>query len=55
VVFGLVSAGLGTVAFELSIPGCPLDQFDPLLALALEAGLFGSLLLIPLSIGVAIV
>jgi hypothetical protein len=55
VVFGLVSAGLGTVAFELSIPGSPLDQFDPLLALALEAGFFGSLLLIPLSIGVAIV
>ena len=55
VVFGLVSAGLGTVAFELSIPGSPLGQFDPLLALALEAGLFGSLLLIPLSIGVAIV
>jgi hypothetical protein len=46
---------LGTVAFELSIPGSPLGQFDPLLALALEAGLFGSLLLIPLSIGVAIV
>lgn len=51
----MVSAGLGTVAFELSIPGSPLGQFDPLLALALEAGLFGSLLLIPLSIGVAIV
>jgi hypothetical protein len=50
-----VSAGLGTVAFELSIPGSPLGQFDPLLALALEASLFGSLLLIPLSIGVAIV
>jgi hypothetical protein len=55
VVFGLVSAGLGTVAFELSIPGSPLGQFGPLLALALDAGLFGSLLLIPLSIGVAIV
>jgi hypothetical protein len=55
VVFGLVSAGLGTVAFELSIPGSPLGQFGPLLALALEAGLFGSLLLIPLSIGVAII
>jgi hypothetical protein len=55
VVFGLVLAGLGTVAFELSIPGSPLGQFDPLLALALEASLFGSLLLIPLSIGVAIV
>ena len=55
VVFGLVSAGLGTVAFELSIPGSPLGQFSLLTALALEAGLFGSLLLIPLSIGVAIV
>ena len=55
VVFGLVSAGLGAIVFELSIPGSPLGQFSPLLALALEAGLFGSLLLIPLSIGVAIV
>jgi hypothetical protein len=55
VVFGLVLAGLGTVAFELSIPGSPLGQFDPLLALGFEAALFGSLLLIPLSIGVAIV
>jgi hypothetical protein len=55
VVFGLVSAGLGAIAFELSIPGSPLGQFGPLLALALEAGLFCSLLLIPLSIGVAIV
>ena len=55
VVFGLVSAGLGTVAFELSIPGSPLGQFNPLLALALGAGFSGSLLLIPLSIGVAIV
>jgi hypothetical protein len=55
VVFGLVSAGLGAIAFELSIPGSPLGQFGPLLALGFEAGLFGSLLLIPLSIGVAIV
>jgi hypothetical protein len=55
VVFGLVSAGLGAIAFELSIPGSPLGQFGPPLALAFEAGLFGSLLLIPLSIGVAIV
>ncbi|MDQ3182023.1 MAG: hypothetical protein M3Q62_00475 [Actinomycetota bacterium] len=55
VVFGLVSAGLGTIAFELSISGSPLGQFGPLQALALEAGLFGSVLLIPLSIGVAIV
>ena len=55
VVFGLVSAGLGTVAFELSIPGSPLGQFSLLTALALDAALWGSLLLIPLSIGVAIV
>jgi len=55
VVFGLASAGLGTVAFELSIPGSPLDQFSLLNALAIEVGLFGSLLLIPLSIGVAVV
>jgi hypothetical protein len=55
VVFGLVSAGLGAIAFELSIPGSPLGQFGPLLALGFEAGLSGSLLLIPLSIGVAIV
>jgi hypothetical protein len=55
VVFGLVLAGLGAIVFELSISGSPLGQFDPPLALALEAGLFGSLLLIPLSIGVAMV
>lgn len=55
VVFGLVSAGLGTVAFELSIPGSPLGQFSLLTALALDAALWGSLLLIPLSIGVAII
>ena len=36
-------------------PRSPLSQFGPLLALGFEAGLFGSLLLIPLSIGVAIV
>ena len=54
VVFGMVLAGLGTVVFELSIPGSPLGQFGPLPALAILAGLFGSLLLIPLSIGVAI-
>jgi hypothetical protein len=55
VVFGLVSAGLGTVAFELSISGSPLGQFSLLTALALDAALWGSLLLIPLSIGVAII
>jgi hypothetical protein len=55
VVFGMVSAGLGTVAFEIPISGSPLGQFDPLPALAIQAGLFGTLSLIPLSIGVAIV
>ena len=55
VVFGLVLAGLGAVAFELPVSGSPLGQFSPLYALTLEGGLFGSLLLIPLSIGVAIV
>ncbi|MDQ3861971.1 MAG: hypothetical protein M3317_00410 [Actinomycetota bacterium] len=55
VVFGMVLAGLGVIAFELAIPGSPLRHFGPLYALAIQAGLFGSLLLIPLSIGVAIV
>ena len=55
VVFGMVSAGLGTVAFEIPISGSPLGQFDPLPALAIQAGFFGTLSLIPLSIGVAIV
>ncbi len=55
VVFGLVSAGLAGSAIELPISGSPLGQFSPLQALALDAGLFGSVLLIPLSIGVAIV
>jgi hypothetical protein len=55
VVFGMVSAGLAGGAIELPISGSPLGQFGPLYALALEAGLFGSLLLIPLSIGVAMV
>jgi hypothetical protein len=55
VVFGLVAAGLGTIVFELPIPGSPLGQFSPLPALAIEACLVGSLVLIPLSIGVAIV
>ena len=46
---------MGTVAFEIPISGTPLGQFNPLPALAIQAGLFASLLLIPLSIGVAIV
>jgi hypothetical protein len=55
VVFGLVSAGLVGSAIELPISGSPLGQFSPLQTLALDAGLFGAVLLIPLSIGVAIV
>ena len=55
VVFGMVVAGLGVVAFELPFSGPPLAQFGSPYALAIEAALFGSLLLIPLSIGVAIV
>jgi signal transduction histidine kinase len=54
VVFGLVSAGLGVLMFEVPISGSPFGQFDPLYALAIQTALFGSLLLIPLSIGVAI-
>jgi hypothetical protein len=54
VVFGLVSAEVGVLIFEVPIAGSPLDQFGPLYALAIHAGLYGSLLLIPLSIGVAI-
>jgi hypothetical protein len=55
VVFGLVSAGLAGSAIELPISGSPLGQFGPLQALALDAGFYGAVLLIPLSIGVAIV
>lgn len=55
VVFGVVSASLGVLVFEVPISGSPLGQFGPLYGLAIQAGLYGSLLLIPLSIGVAIV
>jgi hypothetical protein len=55
VVFGLVVAGLGGSAIELPISGSPLGQFSPLYALALDAGFFVFLTLIPLSVGVAIV
>ena len=54
VVFGLVSAGVGVLVFEVPISGSPFDQFGPLYSLAIQTGLFGSLLLVPLSIGVAI-
>jgi hypothetical protein len=55
VVFGVVSGGLGVLAFEVPISGSPFGQVGPLYALAIQAGLFASLLLIPLSIGVAII
>jgi hypothetical protein len=55
VVFGVVSASLGVLTLEVPISGSPLGQFSPLHALAIEAGLFSSQLLIPLSIGVAII
>jgi hypothetical protein len=55
VVFGVVAAALGALAFEVPISGSPLGQFGPLTAIAIQAGLFGTLLLIPLSIGVAVV
>jgi hypothetical protein len=55
VVFGLVSAGLAGSAIELPISGSPLGQFSPLYALALDTAFYGFVLLIPLSIGVAIV
>ena len=54
VVFGLVSAMVGGLTFEVPISGSPFGQFGPPYALAIETALFGSLLLIPLSIGVAI-
>jgi signal transduction histidine kinase len=54
VVFGMVSAGVGVLVFEVPISGSPFGQFGPLYALAIQTGLFGSVLLIPLSIGVAI-
>jgi hypothetical protein len=55
VVFGTVLAALGVVAFELPVPGSPFAQLGSSNALAIQAGLYGSLLLIPLSIGVAII
>jgi hypothetical protein len=55
VAFGTVAAALGVVAFELPFPGSPFALLDSPYAFAIEAGLYSSLLLIPLSIGVAIV
>ena len=55
VVFGVVTSALGALAIEVPISGSPLGQFGPLQALAIQAGLFGTQLLLPLSIGMAII
>ena len=54
VVFGVVTSALAALAFEVPISGSPLGQFGPLQALAIEAGFFGTQLLLPVSIGIAI-
>jgi hypothetical protein len=54
-VFGMVSAALGAIIFALPLNISPtLAQYGSPYTFALEAGIYGSLLLIPLSIGVAI-
>jgi hypothetical protein len=56
VVFGTVVAMLGTVGFGLPLYASPTNaQYGEPYTLAFEAAISGSLLLIPLSIGVAIV
>jgi hypothetical protein len=56
VVFGIVSAVLGAIGFASPLYSVPrFDEFGSLFTFVFEAGLTGSLLLIPLSIGVAIV
>jgi hypothetical protein len=55
VVFGIVSAVLGAIGFTSPLYLSPtLDQYGSLFTFVLQAGTTGSLLLIPLSIGVAI-
>jgi signal transduction histidine kinase len=55
VVFGMVSAGLGTVACALLLSSSgTLAQFGSPLSFALQTGVYGFMLLIPLSIGFAI-
>jgi signal transduction histidine kinase len=55
VVFGMVSAGLGTVAFALPwSSSATLAQFGSPWSFALQMGIYGSMLLIPISIGLAI-
>jgi signal transduction histidine kinase len=55
VVFGMVSAGLGTVACALLLSGSvTLAQFGSPWSFALQTGIYGFMLLIPLSIGFAV-
>jgi len=55
VVFGIVSALLGAIGFALPLNSFPtFEQYGSLFSFVFEAGIAGSLLLIPLSIGVAI-
>jgi hypothetical protein len=54
-VFGMVSAALGAIVFAFPLNISPtLAQYGSPYTFALEAGIYGSLLFIPLSIGVAI-
>ena len=55
VVFGIVSAVLGAIGFAIPLNSFPtFEQYGSLFSFVFEAGTAGSLLLIPLSIGVAI-
>jgi hypothetical protein len=55
VVFGIVSALLGAIGFALPLHSFPtFEQYGSLFSFVFDAGIAGSLLLIPLSIGVAI-
>ena len=53
VVFGLVAGGLGEVAFNVPIQSS-IAQFSSPYALVIDAGFISSMLMIPLTIGVAI-
>ena len=53
VVFGLVAGGLGAVAFNVPYQGS-IAQFSSPYALVIDAGFISSMLMIPLTIGVAI-
>ena len=55
VVLGMVLAGLGTVGFALPMSSSTmLSQFGSPYSFVLQTGIFGSMILIPISIGVAI-